>query len=92
MIQEADFYLNFTLESGPSYKLGVVVEMVDKDIESDQVWVDYEIVSVDDEENSNFKNYLSAIDVRQLEEDLLEAMWEDSEAHRVAAETANLEY
>ena len=93
MKQEPDFYLYFDRDNSESYMvLGAVVECVDQDIETRQVWADYEITEVDGERNLNFKETLSTRELARLDDEVLQAMWEDSEAHRVAVQIANLEY
>ena len=92
MKQEPDFYLYFHRDNREGYELGAVVECVDQDIETRQVWADYEITEVDGERNLNFKETLSTRELARLDDEVLQAMWEDSEAHRVAAQIANLEY
>ena len=92
MKQEPDFYLYFHRDNGEGYELGAVVECVDQDIETRQVWADYEITEVDGEVSQGFKDNLTEKELVRLEQEVLQAMWEDSEAHRVAAQIANLEY
>ena len=92
MKQEPDFHLYFTLDNREGYELGAVVEFVDQDIETRQVCADYEITEVDGERNLNFKETLSTRELARLDEEVLQAMREDSEAHRVSAQIANLEY
>lgn len=92
MKQEPDFYLYFTLDNGESYDLGITVHLVDQDIETRQVWADYEIVSVNGATIHRFRHSLSDKELSRLELELLAAIWEDSEADRVAVMSANLEY
>lgn len=91
MKQEPDFYLYFDRDNGEGYELGAVVNFVDRDIETLQVWADYEITEVDGEPNLGFKDTLTEKELVRLEKEVLQAMWEDSEADRVAVAIANLE-
>ena len=92
MKQEPDFYLYFHRDNGEGYELGAVVECVDQDIETRQVWADYYITEVDGEVSQGFEDTLTKKELSRLDQEVLQAMWEDSEADRVAAEIANLEY
>lgn len=87
-----DFYLYFDRDNGEGYELGAVVDFVDQDIETRQVWADYEITEVDGEVTRGFKDSLTEKELIRLEQEVLQAMWEDSEADRVAVMSANLEY